>query len=165
MRQRIIVDEELISIGREKGYLTYSDISDALPDEAVSAEEIDDILGTLEELDIQVLNACEEEDIELESRADILNTDEYGDAEICPGAGKAPRVDDPVKLYLQEMGRVPLLTKKEEIRLSKLIEEGQKIILEAIVEVPLSISEIKKLCRRAITRKVANRMDGINDNV
>ena len=64
MRQQGRIDAELISIGREKGYLTYSEINDALPNEVVSTEEINNILGTLEELDIQILDASEEEEIE-----------------------------------------------------------------------------------------------------
>ena len=58
------------------------------------------------------------------------------------------RVDDPVKLYLREMGRVPLLSKREEIQLSRQIEEGRRIIKETIFEVPVAISEIKKLCSK-----------------
>ena len=165
MRQRSRIDEELISIGREKGYLTYSDISDALPDEVISAEEIDDILGTLEELDIQILDSSEveeigsmemedDEDIGFSESEEVSDLEEYTEAELDLSPGKTSRVDDPVKLYLREMGRVPLLTKKEEIQLSKRIEKGQRIIEEAIFEVPFVISEVKKLCNKALTRKV-----------
>jgi RNA polymerase primary sigma factor len=156
MRQRSRIDEELISIGREKGYLTYSDISDALPDEVVSAEEIDDILGTLEELDIQVLESSETEEFEpVEEEEDNLSDlEKYAEAELDLSPGKASKVDDPVKLYLREMGRVPLLSKKDEVQLSKEIEEGQRIVEEAIFELPIAISEVKKLCGKAITRKV-----------
>ncbi|MFC1717842.1 RNA polymerase sigma factor RpoD [Candidatus Poribacteria bacterium] len=157
MRQRGRIDAELISIGREKGYLTYSEINDALPNEAVSTEEIDDILGTLEELDIQILDASEDEEIDpmdMEGDEELSDLAKYMGSELDLSPGKLPKVDDPVKLYLREMGRVPLLSKKEEIHLSKKIEEGQRIIEEAVFEVPIAISEVKKLCNKAITRKV-----------
>jgi len=157
MRQRSRIDAELISIGREKGYLTYSDINDALPDEVISAEEIDDILDTLEELDIQILDASEAEGIEsveMEEEDDLSNMQEYMEPELDLSPGKTSRVDDPVKLYLREMGRVPLLSKREEVQLSKRIEEGQRIIEEAVFEVPVAVSEVKKLCNKAISRKI-----------
>ena len=157
MRQRARIDAELISIGREKGYLTYGDINDALPNEVVSREEIDDILGALEELDIQILDTSEEEEIgcvEMEGDEGLSDLKKYARSELDLSPGKTPMVDDPVKLYLREMGRVPLLNKKEEIQLSKKIEEGQRIIEEAVFEVPIAISEVKKLCSKAITRKV-----------
>ncbi len=156
MRQRIRIDAELISIGREKGYLTYSDISDALPDEVISPEEIDDILDVLEELDIQVLDAAETDEAESMEMEDceLSHLEQYADSKLDLSPGKTSRVDDPVKLYLREMGRVPLLSKEAEIRLSKSIEQGQRIIEEIIFRMPIAISEIKKLCNEAITRKI-----------
>jgi len=148
MRQRGRIDTELINVSREKGYLTYSDINNALPNEMVSTEEIDDILGALEELDIQILGPSEEGD------ADLSDLERYVESELDLSPGKVSKIDDPVKLYLREMGRVPLLSKKEEIHLSKKIEEGQRIIEEAIFGVPIAISEVKKLCNKAVTRKV-----------
>ena len=153
MRQRSRIDAELISIGREKGYLTYGDINDVLPEE----EEIDDILGTLEELDIQILDASEAEQIEsieIGGGDELSDLAEYAEAELDLSPGKASRIDDPVKLYLREMGRVPLLNKNEEIELSQKIEGGKKAVEKAIFETPIAISEVKKLCNKAINRKV-----------
>ncbi len=155
MRQRGRIDAELISISREKGYLTYSDINDALPSEVVSTGEIDDILGALEELDIQILDASEEEEIDaMDMAGELSDLEKYAGSELDLSPGKVPKIDDPVKLYLREMGRVSLLSKKEEIHLSKKIEEGQRIIEEAVFGAPIAISEVKKLCNKAITRKV-----------
>lgn len=162
MRQRGRIDEELISIGREKGYLTYNDISDVLPNEVISSEEINDILGTLEELDIQILDASEADNIEsieegreeLEDEDDISDIEECSENEMNIGSEKVSKVDDPVRLYLREMGRVPLLSKKEEIQLSKDIEEGQRIVEEAVFKLPVAVSEVKKLLNRAISKKV-----------
>jgi len=156
MRQRSRIDAELISIGREKGYLTYSDISDALPDEVISPEEIDDILDVLEELDIQVLDAAEMDEVESMEMEDceLSHLEQYADSKLDLRPGKTSRVDDPVKLYLREMGRVPLLSKEAEIRLSKSIEQGQRIIEEIIFRMPIAISEVKKLCNEAIARKI-----------
>ncbi len=156
MRQRSRIDAELISIGKEKGYLTYSDISDALPDEVISPEEIDDILDVLEELDIQVLDAAETDEVESLEMEDceLSHLEQYSEPKLDLRPGKTSRVDDPVKLYLREMGRVPLLSKEAEIRLSKSIEQGQRIIEEIIFRIPIAISEVKKLCNEAITRKI-----------
>ena len=156
MRQRIRIDAELISIGKEKGYLTYSDISDALPDEVISPEEIDDILDVLEGLDIQVLDAAEANEVESIDMEDseLSNLDKYSEVKLDLKPGKTSKVDGPVKLYLREMGRVPLLSKEEEIRLSKSIEQGQRIIEETIFRMPIAIAEVKKLCTEAISRKV-----------
>ena len=147
IRQRGGIDTDLINVGREKGYLTCSDINNALPGEMVSTEEIDDILGALEELDIQILCPSEEEDIdsiEIEEDDDLSDLERYVESELDLSPGKVSKIDDPAKLYLREMGRVPLLSKKEEIHLSKKIEEGQCIIEEAILGVPIAISEVKK---------------------
>jgi RNA polymerase primary sigma factor len=157
MRQRSRIDAELISIGREKGYITHSDINEVLPDEVISSEEIDDILGTLEELDIQILDSPEEEEIEsvnLDDGDDLPDLEEYSEGELDLSPGKASRLDDPVKLYLRQMGRVPLLTKKDEIKLFRKIEEGHQIVEEAVFELPVAISEIKKLCNKAVNQKV-----------
>ena len=157
MRQRGRIDAELISIGREKGYLTYSDINDVLPNGMISTEEIDDILGTLEELDIQILDASDEEEIdsiEAEGGEELSYLAKYTESGLDLSPGRNSTVDDPVKLYLREMGRVPLLNKNEEIELSRKIEEGQRIIEEAIFETPIAISEVKKLCNKAITLRI-----------
>lgn len=156
MRQRSRIDAELISIGKEKGYLTYSDISDALPDEVISPEEIDDILDVLEELDIQVLDAAETDEVESMEMEDceLSHLEQYAESKLDLRPGKTSKVDDPVKLYLREMGRVPLLSKEAEIRLSKSIEQGQRIIEETIFRMPIAISEVKKLCNEVITRKI-----------
>lgn len=156
MRQRSRIDAELISIGKEKGYLTYSDISDALPDEVISPEEIDDILDVLEELDIQVLDAAETDEVESMEMEDceLSHLEQYAESKLDLRPGKTSKVDDPVKLYLREMGRVPLLSKEAEIRLSKSIEQGQRIIEETIFRMPIAISEVKKLCNEIITRKI-----------
>lgn len=157
MTQRSRIDAELIHIARERGYLTYRDINDALPHEAVSADEINDILDALEEQDIQILNASEVEELEcmeVEEEGNLSELEECSEDELNLRPGRTSRVDDPVKLYLREMGRVPLLSKKEEIQLSKRIEEGQRIIEEGIFKVPIAVSEVKKLCNKVITCKV-----------
>jgi RNA polymerase primary sigma factor len=159
MRQREKIDEELINIGREKGYLTFEDINDVLPDQGLSSDEISDILDTLEELDINILDANDGEEIEsiendTEDINEVSDLDECSDDDLEPGQAKSPKIDDPVRLYLQEMGKVPLLNKTEEIQLSREIEEGQRIIEEAIFKLPMAISEVKKLCNKAISGRI-----------
>ncbi|MBD3184327.1 RNA polymerase sigma factor RpoD [Candidatus Poribacteria bacterium] len=157
MRQQSRINAELISIGREKGYITFSDINNALPEETVSAEEIDDVLGKLEELDVQILS---ESDVKEMESADIDNDNELTNMDNCNiedmdlSPGRTSGSDDPVKLYLRQMGRFPLLNKKEEIQLSRNIEKGKKIVEDTVFEVPIVISEMKCLFSKILNRKI-----------
>jgi RNA polymerase primary sigma factor len=112
--------KELVRLAQEQGYLTYGDISETLPDTLVSAEELDDIYSKLRNLEVEIVDQAEVdrvkqpevEEEEDKSRLDIL--------------------DDPVRMYLKQMGQVPLLTREQEVEISKRIEEaesdGQAII-------------------------------------
>jgi RNA polymerase primary sigma factor len=124
----------LIEEGRKKGYLTYEEINRVLPDDLVSSEKLDALLMHLDELGVQLLDESEAqeldeaEDVE-ERRGDgieLLEEDEEGGPlpdETAPiGAGSAEKIDDPVRMYLTQMGEIPLLSRDEEIMLAKKIE-------------------------------------------
>ncbi len=159
MRQNSAIDDELISVGKERGYVTYNDLDTTLPDNIVTNEQFENILDTLEELDIQILDDNEvdemesmtSEEIEEYKEDDAIDLEELGRSE---RSFTSTRFDNSLRLYLREMGRIPLLSKKEEIQLSKQIEDGQNIVESAIFEVPITISEVKSLFSKAIERKI-----------
>jgi len=110
----------LIEQGRTQGYLTYEELNDALPDETVSPEKIDQVLVRLDELGIELMDEAE-----VEGRSGkAARTVEH----IRPGHAEddGVRIDDPVRLYLTQMGQIPLLTREQEIRLAKRIEITRK---------------------------------------
>ncbi len=137
----------LIKLGRERGFLTYSEINDHLPDNLVDAEAIDAIISTFSDMGIQVFDqapdaetllmtdnapaATSAEDAEEEAEAALSNVDtEFG------------RTTDPVRMYMREMGSVELLTREGEIEIAKRIEDGLKHMVMAISACPTTIAEI-----------------------
>ena len=110
----------LVEQGKERGYLTYEELNDALPDETVSPEKIDRVLVRLDELGIELLDEAEAEG---RSGKTVRAAGNVG-----PGLAEddGVRIDDPVRLYLTQMGQIPLLTREQEIRLAKRIEITRK---------------------------------------
>jgi RNA polymerase primary sigma factor len=163
MRQKSGIDEELISIGKEENYLSYDDVGDELTEEVIPPDEIDDVLDDLEELDIGLLDDSEVEELEsigiddvdeVEKYSDSSDLDDYDRMDGDQSSDRVSRFDNTLRLYLKEMGRVPLLNKKDEIELSRKIEEGLHIVKQATFDVPITISEVKTLCYKAIARKI-----------
>ncbi|MCD6506658.1 RNA polymerase sigma factor RpoD [Candidatus Poribacteria bacterium] len=133
------IDDTLISLGREKGFLTCSEIADALPDELISAEEITDLILTLESLNIEILDDMPYS-LELDGEEEVMEEEEG-------------EVDDPAKMYLREIARRPLLTREEEVKLSREIEEGERIIQEAIFEVPMAVTAFRLMLVDAVRNR------------
>src|SRR5208282_4930395 len=124
---------KILEVGKEKGYITYKQVNDILPDEVVSSEEIDDILLMLGENDIKIVDQEEKAavipDEDKDSGAEVpgaIVKDEDEDEDefekTFETAGVETRMGDPVKMYLHEMGRISLLTREEEISIAKRIE-------------------------------------------
>ena len=120
----------IIQKGREKGYLTYEEINDTLPDEIISPARLDSLLMTLDELGVQILD---EADVEKDTDEDFEDTDKIGrddeedvveDLQIEEELVEAEvrKIDDPIRMYLTQMGEIPLLTRDEEISLARKIE-------------------------------------------
>jgi len=131
--------QNLIDIGKEKGYLTYGDVNDILPEEIGSADDLDDLITTIGTQGIDLLDAPKfgaDKDFELEEGEDV-------ELDLTPGT--LEKTNDPVRMYLREMGTVPLLTREGEVEIAKRIERGQLRVMKAISRSPIVIREIVAL--------------------
>ena len=131
--------DSIIEVGKEKGYLTYGDVNDMLPDEIGSADDLDDLITTIGTQGIDLLDSPKfgsDKDFELEEGEDV-------ELDLTPGT--LEKTKDPVRMYLREMGTVPLLTREGEVEIAKRIERGQLRVLKAISRSPIVIREIVAL--------------------
>ena len=115
---------ELIKLAKEQGYLTFDDLNDALPPELTDADELDVILTRLRKLEIDIIEASE-----VDRYKDVKKDSEEDDEKPEP---KLDILDDPVRMYLKQMGQVPLLTREQEVEISKRIEEAEGMVQERI---------------------------------
>src|SRR5690349_18278451 len=127
-----------MSEGKEKGYVLYDDVSELLPAELNNGSELDELLAGLDGAGIELL-----EEPKLEFDKKLEEAEELLDLELPPGVGE--KINDPVRMYLREMGTVPLLTREGEVEIAKRIERGQKTVLKALSRSPLVIQEILTL--------------------
>ncbi len=134
----------LIDIGKDKGFLTYDEINDAFPQDNFSVEEMDTLLETLGELGI-----------------DIVDTAEKGEpqepAEAKEEAVDVERVEDPVRIYMREMGAVPLLKREEEIVYARKIEESRAELRRLTLSSPFALREVLRLVDRVKTGRASLR--------
>jgi RNA polymerase primary sigma factor len=142
---------QLIAMGKERGYLLYDEVNDILPPEVHSSEEIDDLLSTFERYGIDVyedlssakaaLAAADGEGAEpTKDDAPAASASEDGELDLTPGS--LEKTNDPVRMYLREMGTVPLLTREGEVAIAKRIERGQLLVLKTISRAPLILKEL-----------------------
>ncbi|MFN2498185.1 MAG: RNA polymerase sigma factor RpoD [Pyrinomonadaceae bacterium] len=137
--------ERLLELGGDKKYLTFDDLNRELPDNVVSPDDIEDVLQKLEGSNIPVGDSDERL---LEQAATVAADDEDGvdqDAELDLSAGSLEKTNDPVRLYLREMGVVPLLTREGEVAIAKRIERGQLKTQKAISRSPIAVKELLKI--------------------
>src|SRR5215469_1367411 len=139
-------------MGKERGYLLYDEVNDILPAEVHSSEEIDDLLSTFERYGIDVyedLSSAKaamaageagEGAAEPAKEESSSSTTEEVDLDLTPGA--LEKTNDPVRMYLREMGTVPLLTREGEVAIAKRIERGQNLVLKTITRSPVVLKEI-----------------------
>jgi RNA polymerase primary sigma factor len=141
---------QLINMGKERGYLLYDEVNDILPAEVHSSEEIDDLLSTFERYgidiyeDIAAAKAARAqlevaEPAEGEVKEEAAGSDEV-ELDLTPGL--LEKTNDPVRMYLREMGTVPLLTREGEVAIAKRIERGQLLVLKTITRSPIVIKEL-----------------------
>jgi RNA polymerase primary sigma factor len=165
--------KHLISIGKEKGFLTYEELNNALPADVVSSEQIDNIMIMFGEMDIDIIDSSDESKYQAapsESEQEGKETEEYEaelfeaevDAEgeeikIDLTPGTVGRTDDPVRLYLKEMGTVPLLSREEEVEIAKRIEAGEREVAAVIFSMPITTNEVVSLGDRLKKEKISIR--------
>ncbi|MCM8773358.1 MAG: RNA polymerase sigma factor RpoD [Candidatus Omnitrophica bacterium] len=137
VKQRILERnvEQLIDIGRKKGYLTYDEINHFLPEDIISPDELDFVFGRLDDQNISVLEAGEEEQWKEEKKELFIST--------------IP-IDDPVKMYLKQMGQIPLLSRESEVRLAKEIEEREDSLRKEVFETPIAKEAFLEIANKLI---------------
>ncbi|MFQ5779607.1 MAG: RNA polymerase sigma factor RpoD [Nitrospiria bacterium] len=148
--------KQLISLGKEKGFLTYDELNNALPADVLSSEQLDHIMIMFGEMDIEVIDPEDAgrvqrmpvgaeggiDDVDEVEEVEEEGADEEKEKEIDLTPGVVSRTDDPVRLYLREIGSVPLLSREGEIEIAKRIEGGKKEISVTIFGMPLAIQEV-----------------------
>ncbi|HEY6465484.1 MAG TPA: RNA polymerase sigma factor RpoD [Candidatus Acidoferrales bacterium] len=139
---------QLIAMGKERGYLLYDEVNDILPAEVHSSEEIDDLLSTFERNGIDVYEDLAAAKAALaaadssETTVETKETEAGEDSELDLTPGSLEKTNDPVRMYLREMGTVPLLTREGEVAIAKRIERGQLLVLKTISRAPLILKEL-----------------------
>ena len=129
----------LIDTGKEKGYLTYGDVNDMLPEDMHNADDLDDLMTTIGQQGIDLLDGPKfggDKDFDLEEGEDV-------ELDLTPGT--LEKTNDPVRMYLREMGTVPLLTREGEVEIAKRIERGQLRVMKSLSRSPVVIREIVAL--------------------
>ncbi|MFZ5863868.1 MAG: RNA polymerase sigma factor RpoD [Nitrospirota bacterium] len=160
--------KNLISLGKEKGFLTYDELNNALPADVLSSEQIDNLMVMFGEMDIEVVDSgeegafspleeAEEELEEIEEGEEVgeefLEDGEEKEKEIDLTPGILSRTDDPVRLYLKEIGSVHLLSREGEIEIAKRIEEGKREVSSIVFGMPITVKEV--LARGELLRQDA----------
>ncbi|MES2771622.1 MAG: RNA polymerase sigma factor RpoD [Pseudomonadota bacterium] len=140
--------KNLIKLGKERGFLTYAEINDHLPDDVVDAEQIESIISTFNDMSIQVYDEAPDAETLLMSdaapaaSADDADVEEQAEQALSTVDSEFGRTTDPVRMYMREMGSVELLTREGEIEIAKRIEDGLKHMIQAISACPTTIAEI-----------------------
>ena len=136
--------KKMISEARERGYITYDQLNQVLPPDQVSSDQIEDVMSMLSEMGIQVTEDDEEgEEDDNKGSTDLVETKKAGDVTLASGTTeKLDRTDDPVRMYLREMGSVELLSREGEIAIAKRIEAGRNTMILGLCESPLTFQAI-----------------------
>ncbi|WP_228369401.1 RNA polymerase sigma factor RpoD [Leptospirillum ferriphilum] len=160
--------KDLISLGKERGYLTYDELNNVLPPEAIGSDQLDNLMSYFGDMNIDIvddesreagygeMDSEEEEGFsDLESVRGVDSEEEDEGIDMTPGT--LSRIDDPVRLYLKEMGAVPLLTREGEIAIAQRIEEGQKEVSGILFGMPLTVRSILSLREKFQTGQIGIR--------
>jgi RNA polymerase primary sigma factor len=159
----------LIKLGKDRGFLTYAEINDHLPDDLVDAEQIEAIISTFGDMGIQVYDQAPDQETLLitAETAPAATTDEdveeQAEAALSTVDSEFGRTTDPVRMYMREMGSVELLTREGEIEIAKRIEEGLRHMIQAISACPTTVREILDLADRV--EKEDLRIDEVVDGL
>jgi RNA polymerase primary sigma factor len=131
-------EDDIVEVGKEKGYLTFGEVNDLLPGEITSPDDLDDLLTTINTQGIELGDREGRDRDKYEPEAG----EEGDDVELDLSPGTLEKTNDPVRMYLREMGTVPLLTREGEVEIAKRIERGQLRVMKAISRSPIVIREI-----------------------
>lgn len=140
--------QQLIALGKEKGYLTYQELNDYLPTNVISANQLDDVMIMFDELEIEIVDS---EEKAKKKGLGQHNSDSSKDSDEEPDTSTIGKTNDPVRMYLREMGAVSLLTRDGEVEIAKRIEKGNQEILKAVLDAPYTsrrIVTVKEFIRR-----------------
>src|SRR6516164_11560116 len=139
----------LLESGREKGYLTYSQVNDYLPDDAVNPEKLDQLLLVLEEQGIELIDESEAEEREAGPGGPLSDEEARGELDLSfMDEEDSRRIDDPVRMYLTQMGEIPLLKREEEISLAKKIEVTRKRFRRKVLECDYALRNVVDTLKR-----------------
>src|SRR5438874_668522 len=161
--------KNLIKLGKERGFLTYSEINDHLPDDLVDAEQIEAIISTFGDMGIQVYDqAPDQEQLLIAAEGTPVaqpdeDVEEQAEAALSTVDSEFGRTTDPVRMYMREMGSVELLTREGEIEIAKRIEEGLRHMIHAISACPTTVREILELADKV--EKDEMRIDEVVDGL
>jgi len=150
--------KDLLEVGRQKGFLTYDEVNDALPADIVSSDQIDDVMSMFGDNEIEIVDAqkaakasdAKQAVATVEEPHKDLEEEEQKDEDDEPG-GKS---NDPVRLYLRKMGSVSLLTREGEVEIAKRIEEGEKEVLRAVLACKVAVAEILEISNKLRSGKL-----------
>ena len=132
--------KKLIDAGKEKGYLTYNEVNDLIPRDVHSPEDLEDLLTTIGTQGIDILEGPKLPSEKRKFEPEAGEAGEEVELDLTPGA--LEKTNDPVRMYLREMGTVPLLTREGEVEIAKRIERGQLRVLKSVSRSPIVIREI-----------------------
>jgi len=159
--------KNLIVLGKERGYLTYAEVNDHLPDDMLDAEQIENIISMINDMGIQVYDEAPDTESLLmtESSTPVPDEDAVEEAEAAVSTldSEFGRTTDPVRMYMREMGSVELLTREGEIEIAKRIEDGLRHMIQAISACPTTIAEILDLADRVQREEM--RIDEVVDGL
>ena len=160
----------LIVLGKERGYLTYAEINDHLPDDIQNTDQIDGIIGMINDMGIQVYEQAPDAEALLmaDAPAPVADDDAVAEAEqaLATVDSEFGRTTDPVRMYMREMGTVDLLTRESEIEIARRIEDGLKHMVYAIAACPTTITELLAIVDRVEQEEISveELVDGLIDN-
>jgi RNA polymerase primary sigma factor len=142
--------QQLIEMGKSKGFLTYEEVNDALPADMTAADQMDDVMGALGDEDIEIVDAATQVKIapkrvaeeEAHEKKSLPTARDQPQAKEDDGDGFYSKSNDPVRMYLRKMGSVSLLTREGEVEIAKRIEQGEHAVFNAILNSPVAVREI-----------------------
>ena len=152
--------QQLITMGKAKGYLTYDEVNDHMPDEVVSSDQIDDWLSTLGDEGIEVVDSAASVKVHSATAVapkvpEILDEEEKKEEEEEDDFdGGYSKTNDPVRMYLRKMGSVSLLTREGEVEIAKRIEEGERRVLQVVLNSSIAVEEILDLGEKLKKQKI-----------